>query len=196
MERKTVLMNELKTILGTGGRYKIGEIIPLFSDIMMKYGYNEQQIKSFIYNARTRGEIELDEWGNFYLESSSNSKYDFSDFEIIDNSTRKTMQEVLSVMADGMISANPKLLKHFTDFKAEIRIKRDSSVIALLSSGDKKINLGKNGRIKNYALMEKIKKDKIKFPIYYVGEWDEIEGVWIGKISQFNPNKGKKHIEK
>lgn len=124
------------------------------------------------------------------------NKYDFSDFQIIENATRKEKKEVLSILEGGMISANPKLLQHFADCKAEIRIKKDSSVIALFAYGANKISLGKNGRIKNYDLPEHLKNNKIKLPAYFVGEWDEDEQIWIGKYSMFNPNRGKKHIQK
>lgn len=124
------------------------------------------------------------------------NKYDFSDFTIIENVTRKEMQEVLSIMENGMIAANSKLLKHFDDGKTEIRIKGDASEIALLAKGEKKINLGKNGRVKNYQLPDYIKKNRIKLPVYFVGEWDDEEKIWLGHLSQYNPNKGKKHIQK
>ena len=106
------------------------------------------------------------------------------------------MQEVLSVMDTGMISANPALLKHFADYNAEIRLKKDGTEILLLSNGEKSTYLGKLGRTKNYSLIEKLRKMNKKFPVYYVGTWNDELGVWHGKFFQYNPNKGRKEKQK
>ena len=52
-----------------------------------------------------------------------------------------------------------------------------------------KIDLGKNGRIKNYDIVKRLEKQKKKFPIYYVGSWDEQEEILIGNLTTNNPNK-------
>lgn len=121
------------------------------------------------------------------------SKYDFSDFEIIEPSRRKKANMVLSVFEDGTVSANGKLLEHFPEYYTEVRLKNDGTEIVLLSKGKNRINLGKNGRIKNYDIVQKLKKSKVRMPAYYVGEWDEEEQLWIGKYSGYNPSRGEKH---
>lgn len=127
---------------------------------------------------------------------NSISKYNFDDFETIESCTRKKKELVVSIMTDGTFSLNPKLFEYFPNQKAEIKLKKDSSEIALLSNGTTLVYLGKNGRTKNYKIVEKMKKNKIKLPVYYVGEWDQDEGVWIGKIAGVHPNSRKNNKEK
>ena len=70
----------------------------------------------------------------------------------------------------------------------EIRIKPDCSRILLIPDGKILIDMGKNNRTKNYAIIEKLTKQKVKFPIYYVGCLDENQN-WIGELVTKNPNK-------
>lgn len=74
----------------------------------------------------------------------------------------------------------------------EIRLKRDCSCLALVKNGDGMVKFGKNGRLKNYELIKKISQKKIKFPVYYIGEWSENEQIWMGELSYNNPNSRSK----
>ena len=114
---------------------------------------------------------------------------EFADFEVVDPSTTKTPREVLSVMSSGTVGINSTLLKHFEDFSAEIRLKKDCSEIVMLKNGQVMTNLGKQGRVKNYNLVERLKQANMKFPIYFVGEWNDEKGIWHGKLLPYNPNK-------
>lgn len=118
----------------------------------------------------------------------NSSKYDLTDFEHIESSSRKSSYLVMGVMLNGTVTLNRKLLDCFEDGQAEVRLKKDCSQIALLRNGNGKIRFGKNGRIKNYDLVNNILKRRKKFPVYYVGEWDEHEQIWIGNITDNNPN--------
>ena len=58
------------------------------------------------------------------------------------------------------------------------------------------IYVGKNGRIKNYDLQKKLKAQKKNLPAYYVGKWDEEEGLWHGTYLPYNLNRGEKQSKK
>ena len=47
--------------------------------------------------------------------------------------------------------------------------------------GKEMINVGKNGRTKNYDLQKRIKTQKKNLPAHYIGKWDEEEKLWYGK---------------
>ena len=120
-----------------------------------------------------------------------NSKYDFSDFDVIESQTKKETKMVVSILADGTVNINDKLLKQFSDRKAEIKIKKDSTQLVLLKNGKNMVYLGKNGRQKNYILLERLKACNIKLPVYYTGIWDADEELWIGELTDTNPNRGR-----
>ena len=105
------------------------------------------------------------------------SKYDFSDFITISNLRKRENNLVISIFQDGTFSLNSSLLQYLPERKVEIK------------KGNMKIDLGKNGRIKNYDIVKRLEKQKKKFPIYYVGSWDEQEEIWIGNLTTNNPNK-------
>ena len=65
---------------------------------------------------------------------------EFEDFEVIEPCSHRLTQEVLSVMDNGIIAANPALLKHFLDYSAEIRLKKDCTEILLLRDGEKRLS--------------------------------------------------------
>ena len=123
------------------------------------------------------------------------SKYDFSSFIQVKSSSRKTSKEILGVLTNGELTINAKLLRHFPEYKMNILISPDCSEIALFLQGKEMIYVGKNGRIKNYDLQKKLKVQK-KLPAYYIGEWDEEEGLWYGRYLPYNPNKGEKQLKK
>jgi hypothetical protein len=121
-----------------------------------------------------------------------NMKYDFRNFETIKEATRKETALVVSIMEDGTIALNAALLHYFPNRKAEIKLKNDGTELALVLDGEDLINLGKNGRTKNYYIVEKLKEKNHKLPMYYSGRWDEEYGVWLGKKTNTNPNKIRK----
>lgn len=116
-------------------------------------------------------------------------KYDLSDFITVSNSTKKENDLVVSIFQDGTFALNKSLLQFFPERKAEVKLKKDCSQLAIIKNGNDRMDLGKNGRIKNYDTLKMLKAHKKKFPIYYVGNWDGEYGIWIGKISSDNPNK-------
>lgn len=125
-------------------------------------------------------------------ESEDGNEFDLSEFEHINASPRESLKMVVSVMADGTIALNGQLLKCIENCEAEIKLKADSSYLALIKDGIGMVKFGKNGRTKNYELVNKISQKKKKLPVYYVGEWDGKGKVWLGKLIDYNPNNGKK----
>lgn len=123
------------------------------------------------------------------------SQYDFRSFIQIKSSSRKATEEIIGVSINGELTINARLLSHFPEYKMNILISPDCAEIALFLNGDEMINVGKNGRTKNYDLQKRLKEQK-KLPAYYIGEWDEEEELWHGKYLPYNPNKGVKQLKK
>ena len=113
----------------------------------------------------------------------------YSDFITISNLRKRENNLVISIFQDGTFSLNSSLLQYLPERKVEIKLKQDCSQLAIIKKGNMKIDLGKNGRIKNYDIIKRLEKQKKKFPIYYVGSWDEQEEIWIGNLTTNNPNK-------
>lgn len=209
MEKNLILDTLIKEILSNGEKMSITDIQAAAKRKLAKEDYNSKQLYNFIYNMKNRGEIQKTTDGRYYIgdpiEGTKNSRKssceevsldEFEDFEIIDPLTVKSPKEVLSVMNSGTVGLNSALLKHFEDFCAEIRLKKDCTEIVLLKSGKVMTNLGKQGRVKNYNLVERLKQANMKLPLYYVGEWDDVRGLWHGKFLPYNPNKGKKEKQR
>lgn len=123
------------------------------------------------------------------------TQYDFSSFIQVKPSSRKAAEEVLGVLTNGELTVNARLLSHFPERRMKILISPDCAEIVLFLQGNEMIRVGKNGRTKNYDLQNRLKEQK-KLPAYYIGEWDEKEGLWYGKYSPYNPNKGMKQLRK
>ena len=210
MEKNVVLDMLVKELLGAGQKLTMLEIKEAAKQKLSKEEYDAKRIYNFIYNMNGRGELCRTSDGKYYMKDAVKEKSrkmvdeskkeiifdEFDDFEVIDPSTVKNPQKVLSVMSSGTIAMNPVLLKHFVDFSAEIRLKKDCTEIIMLKNGEVLTNLGKQGRVKNYNLVERLKKANMKFPIYFVGEWNEEKGMWHGKYLPYNPNKGKKEKQR
>lgn len=121
---------------------------------------------------------------------------DFSEFEVVAPVTRRPTKQVVSIFADGTFAINGELKKHIRANKFEVQIKKDFSQILLLPEGKVITDMGKNDRIKNYAVREKFMKKKMKMPVYYIGDWDERANCWVGELIMENPNKTSKKIMK
>ena len=87
-------------------------------------------------------------------------------------------------------------MEKFPQREVEIRMHKDSKKILIKDNPDVIIKLNKNGRIKNYNILQSLEKNKIKFPAYYVMGWDEETGMWVGELCYENPNKGKNGKDK
>lgn len=153
---------------------------------------NEANFKNVARGVYMWENIETGSSNTPHETKSKNDDYDFSDFDTIYPSRKKDSKLVVSIFENGNFALNSYLLKHFSNYEAEIKLKRDCSQLALIKNGSSKINLGKNGRIKNYTLSQKIKDKKLSFPVYYVGKWDDKKEVWIGNLETKNPNKSSK----
>lgn len=116
-------------------------------------------------------------------------KLDLSEFEIVRPAIRKEAKQVISVFDNGDLALNGVLRKVLKTDKVEVHIKKDCSQILLIPDGKILLDITKNNRIKNYRIYEKIKKKKVRFPVYYVGEWDEENNIWMGDLVMNNPNK-------
>ena len=210
MEKNVMMDMFVKELLGDGRKLTMLEIKAAAKQGLPKEEYDAKRIYNFVYNMTGRGELCKTSDGKYYMEEAIKGKSrkvadeikketlpdGFDDFEVIDPSTTKNPKEVLSVMSSGTIAMNPVLLKHFEDFSAEIRLKKDCTEIIMLKYGKVLTNLGKQGRVKNYNLVERLKKANMKFPLYFVGEWDEENELWYGKFLPYNPNKGRKEKQK
>lgn len=209
MEKNLLLDAFIKELLASGKRLSISEIQEFAKDKLPKETHNAKQLYNFVYSMRNRGELQKTTDGKYYIENCLAEEQvveeqalqelvldEFADFEVVDPSTTKSPKEVLSVMSSGTIGVNSTLLKHFKEFCAEIRLKKDCTEIIMLKNGQVMTNLGKQGRVKNYNLAERLKQANMKFPIYFVGEWNEEKGIWHGEILPYNPNKGKREKQK
>ena len=123
--------------------------------------------------------------------SDSHKKYDFSDFITIANSKKRKDKLMVGIFQDGTFALNTSLQKHLLRRNVEIKLKKDCSQLAIIKNGNESIDLGKNGRIKNYDILKKLEEHNKKFPAYYVGTWDEQEEIWIGNFLANDPNKKK-----
>lgn len=123
-------------------------------------------------------------------------KINFDDFDVIKPVTRKRVKQVVTISNKGDFSINNELRKVIKTSKFEVRIKKDCSQILLLPDGKEITDVGNHNRMKNYAALEKLMSKKIKLPAYYVGNWSDENGCWIGELVLSNPNRtGKKVIK-
>jgi len=128
--------------------------------------------------------------------SDLHKKYDFSDFITITSSKKREDKLMVSVFQDGTFALNTSLQKNLSKRNVEIKLKKDCSQLVIIKNGDESIDLGKNGRIKNYDILKKLEEHNKKFPVYYVGAWDEQEEMWIGNFLINNPSKKKNNKNK
>lgn len=123
-------------------------------------------------------------------------KINFEEFEVVKPIPRKQAKQVISVFSNGDFAINSELRKTIKSSKFEVHIKKDCSQILILPNGKEITDVGKNNRIKNYAISEKLEEKKVKFPAYYVGKWDDENECWIGDLVLSNPNKCNKKVTK
>ena len=157
-------------------------------------------IYNIVHQLKQKGEIISDgengyisltvERENYNVLGNDRMQVDLSDFEIVKPSIRKKTKQVISVFENGDIAFNEELVKQLDTNACEIRIKKDCRQLILLPNGTEKLDIGKNSRFKNYEINEKLKRRKIRFPVYYIGEWDDEKEFWLGELSTNNPNRG------
>ena len=164
-----------------------------------KNGMLEEQIdKSFRMALHTlkkeNSNIKNPRRGIYYMETSHSeekkvSKYDFDGYKTITESTRKEPELYASITEDGDFRLNEKLCALFPQQKARVIMKPDGSQLVLLFPEDKKetICFGENGSTKNYHIVKELSDLGKAFPVYYVGDWDEEENIWIGIFTNENP---------
>ena len=163
---------------------------------------NRGPIYNIVHQLKQKGEI-ISDGENGYISLATKKEnnvvnnsvetrvgnIDFADFEVVKPAVRRKTKQVISVFESGDIAINDALTKQLGVKEVEIRIKRDCRQIVLIPDGNEKIELGKNNRFKNYEIYEKLKERKVKFPVYYVGEWNESNKFWLGEMTTNNPNK-------
>lgn len=124
-------------------------------------------------------------------------KINFEEFEVIEPIRKKQKKQVISIFENGDFAVNDELVKALKTNRFEIHLyKKDCSMLLLDPNGKIITDMGKNNRIKNYAITEKLIKKKTKFPVYYIGEWSEENKCWVGELSVTNPNKSGGKIKK
>ncbi len=194
----------LGKILENGQKKRFSEIAEEAVAELGAENFDIKRWRNMVYLMKNKGELERTADGKYYKpgkteevkEEKKASKYDFRSFVQVKASGRKETEEILGVWKNGELTINAKLLKHFPEHKIDIRISPDCLEIVLFPKGEEMINVGKNGRTKNYDLQKKLKEQKKNLPAYYVGEWDEEEQLWYGKYLPYNPNRGEKQIKK
>ncbi|MBC8589656.1 hypothetical protein [Wansuia hejianensis] len=115
------------------------------------------------------------------------------DFKVIHPTSRKQQLMVISVLKDGSVNFNTRLMEKFPMREVEIKIHYDARKILISDKGTVIIKLNKNGRIKNYEIIQELEKNKIKFPAYYVINWEEETGMGLGELHYYNPNSGARN---
>lgn len=168
------------------------------------YMHNDRgPIYNVVYQLKKKGEIISDGEngymavgiGNACIERPNKtvtieeSSIDLSEFEIVRPAIRRKTKQVISIFENGDVVFNSELVKSLKEHTIEIRIKKDCKQLLLLPNGKEKFEIGKNSKFKNYVIYEKLREKRVKFPIYYVGDWNEKEEFWLGNLSLFNPNK-------
>lgn len=178
-----------------------------FEKICEKKGiklYNDRgPIYNVVHQLKAKGEIASDGENGYVAPDSDsageevNSKHllteikriDLAEFEIVSRSVRKRTKQVISIFENGDVAFNDALVKVLGNRDVEIRIKKDCGQLLLLPDGENKIEIGKNHRFKNYEIYDRLIKRRIRFPAYYVGEWDDENMLWLGDLTTMNPNK-------
>ncbi len=64
---------------------------------------------------------------------------------------------MVSVFQDGTFALNTSLQKKSIKKKCGNKVEKDCSQLVIIKNGDESIDLGKNGRIKNYDILKKLK---------------------------------------
>lgn len=123
-------------------------------------------------------------------------KINVEEFEVVKPVTRKQMKPVLSVLKNGDFAINSELRNCMKTSKFEVWLKKDCTQILLIPNGKIITDVGKNNRIKNYAILDKLIGKKIKIPAYYVGRWNDENECWVGELVMENPNKSNKKVVK
>ena len=111
-----------------------------------------------------------------------------NDFEVVQPSTRGQRKLVISVLKNGTVNFNQKLMEKFPQREVEIRISSDAKKLLIKDQGDVIIKLPKSGSIKNPNIIQRLEKNRVKFPIYYVIDWEEDLSMWLGELFYDNPN--------
>ncbi len=202
----------IREVLKDGKVHTAEELHKLCEDKGIEISRNRSEIYNTVHQLKKKGEIASDGENGYILltrmsnhipekerECSTNvyrrmesriaENVDLSDFEIVEPAIRKEAKQVISIFDNGDLALNSALSKVLKANRVEIRIKKDCSQILLTPNGTVLLDIAKNNRIKNYTIYEKLKKKKVKFPVYYVGEWNEEKEYWMGDLVMTNPNK-------
>lgn len=160
---------------------------------------NRGPIYNIVHQLKQKGEIVSDGENGYVLlihpqlnnsfVGKENSKVDLAEFEVIKPSIRKKTKQVISIFENGDVAFNEELVRGMNVKTCEMRIKKDCSQLIIIPNGEEKIAIGKNFRFKNYEINEKLKQRRIRFPVYYIGVWDDSKEFWLGDLSTNNPNK-------
>ena len=197
-----IIKEKIIECMKDGKERTVKEINIYLEECGIKIAKNSTALRNALFNLKQENTCLINIKRGVYVWKEDETKkveiekntieYDLSDFITVSNSAKKECDLVVSIFQDGTFSLNQRLLDYFPEKKAEVKLKKDCSRLAIIKEGSEKIDLGKNGRIKNYDILNMLKKHKKKFPLYYVGVWDEQYGIWIGKFSGDNPNKRKR----
>lgn len=212
MGKYQVIRELIRDTMKDGKAHTAEELHRLCEEKGLEINRNRAEIYNTVHQLKQRGEIVSDGENRYILvarignndedkiknnsvekrqriENRVVGKLDLSDFEIVKPAIRKEAKQVISVFDNGDLAINGALSKVLKSNQVEIHIKKDCSQILLIPDGTVLLDITKNNRIKNYRIYEKLKNKKFKFPVYYVGKWDEENKVWLGDLVMTNPNK-------
>lgn len=122
-----------------------------------------------------------------------------NEYVVNNKKNHKTRALVASVFNDGSFYLNSKLFTLFPSGEIHAKLKPDGTQLVIFKDCDsenEKLHFRKNRKIKNYHLLNLLTQLNISFPVYYVGEWDDEEKLWIGNLSKENPNYRYKNRKK
>ena len=122
-------------------------------------------------------------------------KINWNEFETILPTANKREMCLVTVHKDGVIVFNSSFMKKISDdAKIEVRLSKNGKQLVILK-GNESIKNPKSGRFVNFNVLDRMKKHKNSFPVFFIMQWNEEEKIWLGNISPFDPRSHKKKAE-
>lgn len=131
---------------------------------------NSKQNVKVITEEKVPHPLELD-WNKYFVLMPQGTKY---------------CEKKLTISEKGQIRLNSLLYRSIKRKELEFIFSKDYREIILNENGENIHKITKAGTVKNYEIVERLKKNKIKFPVSYIIKWNEDLGVWSGTINMTN----------
>lgn len=117
------------------------------------------------------------------------SVINFEEFRLVAPKENRLHSLSLSVMWDGRIHLNGKLLEKIGSPYIFLRVNSDGTQILIEPLGEKQnqaLSVPKSGDIRVTELHKDLEALGLRFPVYYTVTWDENFNIWHGI---YNPDK-------